>query len=134
MTLAAAPPGQKVLQHLPGHFLWKGGDAGLRDAMVGGEYGKPAAFSGGFESLLHLRDLRSQCFQPAQGAERLGLAVDGGLDRAEEGRCFSGSLLVFADREKTAFRHCRNSAVESRLADPANTSDFAARGASALPV
>ena len=49
---------------------------GGRDAMVGGEKDQPAGFHAGRQAFLRARDLRRQGLDPAQRAQRLGLAVN----------------------------------------------------------
>ena len=77
-------PRKKIQQHLPGYFPGVGGDARRGDAVVAGEYRELAPTGRGHKRLLDAGDLRRQGFQPAEGADRLGLGVDGLPDGAIE--------------------------------------------------
>jgi hypothetical protein len=75
-TLIAAPPARKVLDHLPGHILRIGRDAGLGCAVIAGENQHLRLIELRVETLLDQADLFGDFFELTEGAERLGLLVD----------------------------------------------------------
>ena len=80
-TLAAAPPARKFSEHLPGDRLRVGGDALGGEAVVGGEDGQLAGPHPRRERAAGAGDLGGEVLDAAEGAERLGLAVDPAAER-----------------------------------------------------
>ena len=78
--------GEEVQEHLPGDGLGVGGDAFVGEAVVGGEDGELAGGHPRVERGLGAGDLRGERLDAAEGAERLGLAVDPGLEAGLEVR------------------------------------------------
>ena len=68
--------GEEVQQHLPGDGLRVGGDAFVRQAVVAGEDGELAGAHPRVERALGAGDRGGEVLDAAEGAERLGLAVD----------------------------------------------------------
>ena len=68
--------GQEVLDHLPGHLLRIGRNAGLRRTVIAGKNQQMRLPELGVEALLDQADLFGDLFELTERAERLGLLVD----------------------------------------------------------
>src|SRR5205807_999529 len=86
---------EKIEDHLPGHFPGVCADPLFRNPMVRGKYVNALPLDPRARGLLNGDHLRSQLFQPAQAAQRLGQMVQvllgalppnriGGLDFADQ--------------------------------------------------
>ena len=74
--------GEEILDHLPGHVLRIGRDAGLGRAMVAGEDQHVGLVEIRVETLLDQADLFGHRFELTERAARLGLLVDLVLQRS----------------------------------------------------
>ena len=76
---------EQVTDHLAGHRLWVGGDAGGGDSVIDGEQEQPAPIQLGFEDPLKPCDPLHQFLDTAKRTDGFGLLVDRAPERVFKG-------------------------------------------------